>query len=80
MKKSSGNFFIIIGVLLIIAGVSLYSYDLLLSFIGVILGAYNMFKGIRMTRGIQPLVYRRQKKYKAEKDDALQNKQDHSNN
>lgn len=73
MKKSHGKFFIIIGLLLVVAGASLYSYDLILSIIGIILGVYNTIKGIRITRGIQPIVYRRQKKYQQEKDEALEN-------
>lgn len=78
MKKNSGKFFVVIGILLIIAGLLLYQYDVVLSILGVILGAYNTFKGIRLLRGIQPMIYRKQDEYRKKEDETLENKMKNS--
>ena len=61
MRKSSWKFFVGIGVLLIITGIMVYSDDDIIGVIGILLGSYNVFKGIRLARGIQPYLIRKQK-------------------
>ena len=60
MKKNNGKFFIIIGFLLLIAGFMLMPDDRVIGSIGIFFGATNIFKGIRLTRGVQPFVVRKQ--------------------
>lgn len=67
MKKSNGKFFVGIGVLLIIAGVLIFPDDSVIGVIGIIFGIYNVVKGVRLLRGIQPLLIRKQQeRYKNE--------------
>lgn len=74
MEKSNSKFFIIIGILLVVAGIILFQNDPLIASIGVLLGVYNLVKGIRLFRGIQPLVYRKQEERKKRIDDELKDK------
>lgn len=60
MKKREGKFFVGIGVLLIIAGIFLLFDDPILGAIGIIFGVYNIFKGVQLLRGIQPMIIRKQ--------------------
>ena len=62
MKKSNGKYFVGIGVLLIIAGILIFSDDGVIGIIGIIFGLYNFIKGIRLLRGIQPMLIRKQQK------------------
>ena len=62
MKKSNGKYFVGIGVLLIIAGILIFSDDGVIGIIGIIFGLYNLIKGIRLLRGIQPMLIRKQQK------------------
>lgn len=76
MKKNEGKFFIGIGVLLIIAGVFLLPDDQIIGVIGIIFGSYNVFKGIRLLRGIQPLLIRKQRERDKRIDDELRDEID----
>jgi len=68
MKKSNGKFFVGIGILLVIAGIIIFPDDDIIGIIGIIFGLYNLIKGIRLLRGIQPLLIRKQQeRYKNEK-------------
>lgn len=60
MKKYDGKFFVGIGILLVIAGVLLIPDDQIIGIIGIIFGLYNLYKGIQLLRGIQPLLIRKQ--------------------
>lgn len=60
MKKHEGKFFAGIGVLLIIAGIFLLIDDPILGVLGIILGVYNIYKGVQLLRGIQPMLIRKQ--------------------
>lgn len=62
MKKSNGKYFVGVGVLLIIAGILIFSDDGIIGIIGIIFGLYNLIKGIRLLRGIQPMLIRKQQK------------------
>ncbi|SHF18803.1 hypothetical protein SAMN02745249_01993 [Atopostipes suicloacalis DSM 15692] len=62
MKKSNGKYFVGVGVLLIIAGILIFSDDGVIGIIGIIFGLYNLIKGIRLLRGIQPMLIRKQQK------------------
>lgn len=68
MKKSNGKFFVGIGILLVIAGIIIFPDDDIIGIIGIIFGLYNLIKGIRLLRGIQPLLIRKQQeRYKNER-------------
>lgn len=57
-----------IGLLLVIAGIIIYPDDNIIGVIGVGFGVYNVVKGIRLIRGIQPILIRKQQeKYRNEK-------------
>ena len=60
MKKNNGKFFIIIGFLLLIAGFMLMPDDRVIGSIGIFFGATNIFKGIQLSRDVQPFVVRKQ--------------------
>ena len=69
MKKSNGKFFVVIGVLLVIAGLLIFPDDDIIGIIGIIFGLYNLVKGIRLLRGIQPMLIRKQReRYDNEKE------------
>lgn len=68
MKTSNGKFFVGIGILLVIAGIIIYPDDNIIGVIGVGFGVYNAVKGVRLMRGIQPILIRKQQeKYRDEK-------------
>lgn len=60
MKKSNGKFFVVIGILLTIAGGIIFPDDPVIGVLGIIMGVYNIIKGIRLLRGIQPMLIRKQ--------------------
>lgn len=76
MKKSNGKFFVGIGILLIIAGVFIFSDDSIIGAMGIIFGLYNVVKGIRLLRGIQPLLIRKQQERYKDEEKELVNKFD----
>ena len=79
MKANSGKFFIGIGILLIIAGVMIYPYDDIIGIIGALFGAYNIFKGIRLLQGIQPMLIRKQQEREQAEKEELERKFKESN-
>lgn len=74
MKQSSWKFFVGIGILLVIAGVMVYADDDIIGVIGVLLGSYNVFKGIQLARGVQPYLIRKQKESLEETEKELREK------
>lgn len=62
MKKSNGKFFVGIGILLIIAGIFIFPDDNIIGILGIVFGLYNLIKGVRLLKGIQPLLIRKQQK------------------
>ncbi|MDN6161763.1 MAG: hypothetical protein L0I79_03225, partial [Atopostipes sp.] len=70
VQQSSWKFFVGIGVLLIIAGAYIFPVDNIIGIIGLLFGAYNVYKGIRLARGKQPYLIRKQRESleKTEKD------------
>lgn len=60
MKQNNWKFFVVIGILLVIAGFIVFPNDDIVGIIGVFLGVYNVFKGFRLYRGVQPLVFRKE--------------------
>lgn len=61
MKQSSWKFFVGVGILLIGTGIMVFPDDDIIGIIGVLLGSYNIFKGIQLARGVQPYLIRKQK-------------------
>lgn len=61
VKKSNWKFFVGVGIFLIIAGMMVFPDDDIIGIIGVLLGSYNIFKGIQLARGVQPYLIRKQK-------------------
>lgn len=76
MKRSNSTFFIIIGLLLVLAGVILLQDDPFIASIGFLIGIYNLVKGIQLYRGVQPLIYRKQEERENRVDDELNDKLD----
>lgn len=74
VKQSNWKFFVGIGVLLIIAGIMVFPDDDIIGVIGVLLGTYNIFKGVRLNKGVQPLLIRKQKESLENKDKELKEK------
>lgn len=74
MKQSNWKFFVGVGILLIIAGAMVYSDDDIIGIIGILLGAYNIFKGIQLARGVQPYLIRKQKQSLEETEQELRDK------
>lgn len=74
MRQSSWKFFVGIGILLIIAGAMVFADDDIIGVIGVVLGAYNVFKGIQLARGVQPYLIRKQKESLEETEKELRDK------
>lgn len=60
MKPSNGKFFLVIGLLLVVAGIIIFPDDNIIGVIGVGFGVYNAIKGVRLIRGIQPILIRKQ--------------------
>lgn len=74
MKQSNWKFFVGIGILLVITGVMVFSDDDIIGVIGVLLGSYNIFKGIQLARGVQPFLIRKQRESLEDKDKELRRK------
>lgn len=79
MRKSNWKFFVIIGVLLTLVGGIVFPDDGLIGMIGVIIGVSNIVKGLRLYRGIQPLVMRKQEERERAVKDEVQEKIKHAN-
>lgn len=71
MKQTNGKFFLVIGILLLIAGIILFPDDPLIGVIGIFLGMYNVVKGFQLTRGIQPLFIRKQQEYEQKREEEI---------
>ena len=54
--------FVGIGILLIIAGIFIFPDDNIIGILGIVFGLYNLIKGVRLLKGIQPLLIRKQQK------------------
>lgn len=80
MKKSSWKFFVIIGLLLIIAGMFIFPDDRIIGVIGLLFGVYNLIKGIQLARGIQPLLIRKQQDQQQKLKDEVRDKVNNANN
>jgi len=78
LKTSNGKFFTIVGILLIIAGLIIFPDDGIIGVIGILLGAYNVIKGIRLSRGIQPLLIRKQQERDQSVEDEVREKIDNA--
>ena len=74
MKKSNWKFFVGVGILLIIAGLMVFPDDDIIGIIGILLGSYNIFKGIQLARGVQPYLVRKQKESLEETEKELRDK------
>lgn len=68
VKQSNWKFFVGIGLLLIITGFIVFPDDDIIGMIGVLLGSYNIFKGIRLSQGVQPFLIRKQKESQENQD------------
>lgn len=79
VKKSSWKFFVGIGILLIITGIMVFPDDDIIGVIGVLLGSYNVFKGIRLAKGVQPYLIRKQKESLENTEKELREKLNDSN-
>ena len=79
MNRKNWKFFTVVGALLVIAGVIVWPNDPIIGILGVILGVYNVIKGIRLNRGIQPLIIREHKKRERELKEEVQNKMNDAN-
>jgi len=78
LKTSNGKFFTIIGILLIIAGLIIFPDDGIIGVIGILLGAYNVIKGIRLLKGIQPILIRKQQERDQAVEDEVRDKVDNA--
>lgn len=74
VKKSNWKFFVGVGILLIIAGLMVFPDDDIIGIIGILLGSYNIFKGIQLARGVQPYLVRKQKESLEETEKELRDK------
>lgn len=72
LKQSSWKFFVGIGILLLATGAYVYPMDDVIGIIGIILGLYNIYKGINLARGKQPYLIRKQKESLEKRDIELQ--------
>ena len=79
MKTSNGKFFVGIGILLIIAGFLIFPDDDIIGILGVLMGAYNLVQGIRLLRGIQPLLIRKQQEKHKKEEQELEDKFNETN-
>lgn len=79
MKESSWKFFVGVGILLIIAGAYVYPLDDIIGLIGMLLGGYNIYKGIRLGRGKQPYLIRKQRETVEKHDQELQEQLNQNN-
>jgi len=76
LKTSNGKFFTIIGILLVIAGLIIFPDDGIIGVIGILLGSYNVIKGVRLSKGIQPLIIRKQQEREQSTEDEVRKKID----
>lgn len=74
VMQKNWKFFVGIGFLLIIAGIMVFPDDDIIGVIGVLLGSYNIFKGIQLARGVQPYLIRKQKESLEETEKELREK------
>lgn len=79
MRKNSWKFFVGIGMLLIITGWMVFPDDDIIGIIGILLGSYNVFKGIQLARGVQPYLIRKQKQSLEDTEKELRDKLNDSN-
>lgn len=79
MNRKNWKFFLIIGVLLVIAGFVVYPNDPIIGILGTVMGVYNIFRGVRLKRGIQPMIIREQQKREQENKKELHNKMNQAN-
>lgn len=73
MKQSSWKFFVIIGILLVMAGVYVYPLDDMIAIIGLLFGFYNIYKGVQLARGKQPYLIRKQQESLEKQNQELEN-------
>lgn len=78
MKTSNWKFFVGVGLLLLIAGIIIFPDDGIIGVIGILFGIYNLIKGIRLKRGIQPLLIRKQQEQQQKLKDEVKDKMDQS--
>ena len=74
VRQSSWKFFVGIGILLIIAGAYVFPIDEVIGIIGLLFGAYNIYKGVRLRRGKQPYLVRKQRESLEKEEKDLQDK------
>ncbi len=79
MNTKNWKFFVGIGILLIGAAFVVYPMDPIIGIIGGILGVYNVFKGLRLYRGIQPFLIRKQLEREKELKDEVRSKIEEAN-
>lgn len=79
MNRKNWKFFVGIGFLLVIAGIVVYPNDPIIGILAIILGIYNVVKGFRLYRGIQPLIIRKQQEREKQLKNEVQNKIDDAN-
>lgn len=70
----------VIGILLTIVGAIVLPDDGIIGIIGIIIGVTNVIKGLRLYRGIQPLLMRKQEEREQALKDEVQEKINHANN
>lgn len=74
MNQKNWKFFAGIGLLLVIAGIVIFPDDPIIGILAILLGVYNVVKGLRLKRGIQPLIIREQIKREQSLKDEVENK------
>lgn len=79
LKTSNWKFFVGIGILLIIIGFVVLPDDGIIGVIGIIIGGTNIIKGLRLYRGIQPLMIRKQEEREQALKDEVQDKINEAN-
>jgi uncharacterized membrane protein len=66
MKPKQGKYLFIIGIILILAGLYLLTFDELVAGISLIFGLWTAIKGYRVSRGIQPYLVRKHQEKEAQ--------------
>ncbi len=79
VKQSNWKFFVGIGILLVLMGIIVFPDDDIIGVIGILLGSYNIFKGIQLARGVQPFLIRKQEESLKNRDEELKKKIKDSN-
>jgi len=74
MKKRRGFAFIVIGILLLILGAYILTFDLLVGMLAVGVGLLIFIKGYRLTKGVQPKDLRRYEEREKEDSEKLKEK------